>query len=212
MNVIPILVVLCLASPAADPPAAPAAAPAPEAAPPREWDKAPPGSPEDVALWNALRDAQNASVVNMARVVQASYRLRYGRYYESLDEKAKSGTPAEADAARRARERIETAAKEADEAIPKQGLRVRTCKYTLLHLDQRMAIPDDPGFAAEMPAVRAEARGCADELAVFAARVGPKADALEAALADADSFLKRATPVPPPSSPERTPAPTSGAR
>ena len=41
MNVIPILVVLCLAGPAADSPAAPAAAP--EAAPTREWDKAPPG-------------------------------------------------------------------------------------------------------------------------------------------------------------------------
>jgi hypothetical protein len=206
VNVIPILVVLCLASPAADPPAAP------EAAPPREWDKAPPGSPEDVALWNALRDAQNASVVQMARVVQASYRLRYGRYYELLDEKAKNDAPAEAEGARRARARIEVAAREADDAIPKQGLRVRTCKYTLLHLDQRMAIPEDPGFAAEMPAVRAEARGCADELAAFAAKVGPKADALEAALSDADAFLKRATPTPPPSPPGGTPAPTSGAR
>jgi hypothetical protein len=210
VNVIPILVVLCLAGPAADSPAAPAAAP--EAAPPREWDKAPPGSPEDVALWNALRDAQNASVVHMARVVQASYRLRYGKYYEMLDEKAKSETPAEAEGARRARARIEAAARDADDAIPKQGLRVRTCKYTLLHLDQRMAIPDDPGFAAEMPAVRAEARGCADELGAFAAKLEPKADALEAALADADAFLKRATPTPPPSPPAGTPAPTSGAR
>ena len=207
MNVFSMVLVLCLASPGADPPAAPAAAP--EAAPSREWDKAPPGSPEDVALWNALRDAQNASVVHMARVVQASYRLRYGRYYESLDEKAKSGAPSEADRARRTRARIEAAATDVDLAIPKQGLRVRTCKYTLLHLDQRMALPGDPAFAAEMPAMRSEARDCVDALAPFAAKIGPLADALEAALAEADAFLKRAPPVLPPGPPA---APATGQR
>ncbi len=186
MNVSPIVLVLWLAAPAAEPASSPAGTPTPEAAATRTWDQAPPGTPEDVALWNALRDAQAASVVHMGRIVQASYRLRYGRYYESLDEKARDGTPAEAEGAARARARIEAAARRADEAIPKQGLRVRTCKYTLLHLDQRMAIPDDPGFAAELPAVRAEARGCADELAAFAARIGPLADDLEASLAEAD--------------------------
>jgi len=209
VNVFAIALALWLAGPEPGPTPAPPAEPAPGAAGPREWDRAPPGAPEDVALWNALRDAQNASVVHMARIVQASYRLRYGRYYESLDEKARSGTAAEAEGARRSRARIEAAAREADEAIPKQGLRVRTCKYTLLHLDQRMAIPDDPAFAAELPAVRAEARGCATELAAFAARIGPLADALEAALADADAFLERAPPVPPPAPPA---APAPGAR
>jgi len=198
VNVSPIVLVLWLAAPAAEPASSPAGTPTPEAAATRTWDQAPPGAPEDVALWNALRDAQAASVVHMGRIVQASYRLRYGRYYESLDEKARDGTPAEAEGAARARARIEAAARRADEAIPKQGLRVRTCKYTLLHLDQRMAIPDDPGFAAELPAVRAEARGCADELAAFAARIGPLADDLEASLAEADAFLKRAPPPVPP--------------
>jgi len=212
VNVPPILLLLCLAGPEARPTTAPPVPP--ELAEPRQWDQAPPGTPEDVALWNALRDAQNAAVVNMARIVQTSYRLRYGRYYESLDGKAGSGTAAEAEGARRARARIETAARQADEAIPKQGLRVRTCKYTLLHLDQRMAIPDDPGFAAELPAVRLEARGCADELAAFAARIGPVADAFEASLAEADAFLGRATPVTPPAPPSAEPAsqPPQGGR
>jgi hypothetical protein len=198
VNVSPIVLLLWLAAPVAGPTSPPEVQPAPEAAGSRPWDQAPPGAPEDVALWNALRDAQAASVVHMGRIVQASYRLRYGRYYESLDEKARGGTPAEAEGAARARARIEAAARRADDAIPKTGLRVRTCKYTLLHLDQRMAIPDDPGFAADMPAVRAEARGCADELAAFAARIGPLADDLEAALAEADAFLKRAPPPVPP--------------
>ena len=101
MNVFAIALALWLAGPEPGPTPAPPAEPAPGAAGPREWDRAPPGAPEDVALWNALRDAQNASVVHMARIVQASYRLRYGRYYESLDEKARSGTAAEAEGARR---------------------------------------------------------------------------------------------------------------
>ncbi|HET8540313.1 MAG TPA: hypothetical protein VFL83_10625 [Anaeromyxobacter sp.] len=195
MNVVPL--VLALAAAALDP--APPADPAPQDGP-REWGKAPPGAPEDVALWNALNEAHAASVLHLARIVQASYRLRYGEYYQALDEKAERGTAGEAEGARRARARIETAANAADEAVPKKGLRVRVCKYTLFHLDQRMAVPD-PRFAAELPEVRAEARGCVDELAPFAAKLGPLADAFERSLADADAFLKRVPPAVPPAPP-----------
>lgn len=203
MNLVPILVCLSLSTAGG----APAAAPAAEVSEPRDWTRPPPGSPEDQALWRALDEAHAASVTHLARVAQAAYRLRYGRYYEALDARASGKSPADADAARRARARIEAAARGADAAIPKQGLRVRVCKYTLLHLDQRMAFPDDPAFAAELPKYRAEARGCVDELAPFAKRLAPLADAFEASLAEADALLDRAPPAVPASA-----APESGAR
>ncbi len=203
MNLVSMLVSLSLSTVGG----APAAAPAPEFSEPRDWTKPPPGAPEDQALWRALDEAHAASITHMARVAQAAYRLRYGRYYEALDEKAKGPSPAEADAARKARARIEAAARAADDAIPKQGLRVRVCKYTLLHLDQRMAFPDDPAFAAELPRYRAEARGCVDELAPFARRLARLADAFEASLADADALLNRSPPAAPAAA-----KPESGAR
>ena len=211
MNVVSIVVLLSLAGLETQPqPAAPVPA-APEISEPRDWSKPPPGTLEDQALWNALYEAQNASVMHMGRVVQAAYRLRYGRYYESLDEKAKSGTAGEAEGARRARAKIETAARQADDAIPKQGLRVRVCKYTLLHFDQRMSFPDDPTFKAELPKYRAEAKGCVDELEPFARNLAPIADAFEASLADADAFLKRAAPAVPPA-PDQDGGTSSGVR
>lgn len=195
------LAALCLVAPGAGPPAEAPPPPAAGVSAPRDWSVAPPGSPEDVALWTALRDVQDASVLHMARISQASYRIRYGRYYELLDEKGGGGPPSRAEAARKARARIEAAARAADEAIPKQGLRVRTCKYTLLHLDQRMSFPDDPAFAADMPATRAEARDCVAVLTPFAARIAPLADELEAALDEGDALLGRTRPVPPSQAP-----------
>jgi hypothetical protein len=195
------MLLLGLAAPEARPAAAAPPVDPPEADAPRDWNRAPPGTPEDVALWNGLRDAETSAVLQIARIGQASFRIRYGRYDELLDEAAGAASPARAEEARRLRARIEVAARQADEGVPKQGLRVRPCKYTLLHLDQRMSFPDDKAMAADLPKVRAEARGCVDELAPLAARVGPLADALEKALNDADLFLDREAPAPPPAQP-----------
>ncbi|HET8734769.1 MAG TPA: hypothetical protein VFM45_13465, partial [Anaeromyxobacteraceae bacterium] len=115
---IPIAVLLAVGLAAPPAPAAAQASPAPEISEPRDWNQPPPGSPDDVALWTRLRDVQNASVVHMARVAQAAFRIRYGRYYESLDERAGSGSADGRDAARRMRARVEKAAADADAAIP----------------------------------------------------------------------------------------------
>jgi hypothetical protein len=208
VNVIPILLALSVAGLEQQKP--PAAPPAPEIGEPRDWSQPPAGaSAQDRALWKALDESHAASVTAMARVAQASYRLRYGRYYESLDEK-KAGP--QADGAKKARARIESAARAADDAIPKQGLRIRVCKYTLLHFDQRLAFPEDPGFAAELPKYRAEAKSCVDELSAFAKKLTPMADAFEASLADADTFLGRASPAVPASAPQESGARPPGAR
>jgi hypothetical protein len=197
VNFLPLILLLGLATPDA---AAPAQA-SPEADAPRDWNQAPPGPPEDVALWNGLKDAETSAMLHLARIGQASFRIRYGRYDELLDELARTAPPARAEEARRLRSRIEVAARQADEGVPKKGLRIRPCKYTLLHLDQRMSFPDDPALAADLPKVRAEARSCVDELAPFAAKVRPLADALETALNDADTILDREAPAPPPAQP-----------
>ena len=178
-------------------PGAPGGPTVPEApAPDRNWGEPPAGStPEDVALWRRLHEATNDAVLAMSRVGQCSYRLKYGGYVEGLDAIAQASKDDRAAKATALRGRIAAAAKEADDAIPKEGLRVRLCKITLLHLEQRMDALDDPKLAVEMPQVRREAEQCADEVGAFARKVEPRADALEKALAEADAFLGRAAPA-----------------
>jgi hypothetical protein len=200
VNALPLLLLIGLAAPPAAPPAE-APAEAPEAGDPADWTRPPSGAREDVALWTTLRDSQNDSVLHMSRIAQASFRIRYGRYYDRLDGLARAAAAPMADEARRLRARIEAAARKADEGIPKTGLKVRVCKYTLLHLDQRLRFPEDKAMAADLPRVRGEARGCIEELVPFAARVRPLAEALDVALADADAFLDREEPAPPPPAP-----------
>jgi hypothetical protein len=214
VNLFSIIVVLGLAAPGTGPAAPAPAERAPEAGEAGYWEKAPPGNPVDVALWGALRDSQSATMLQLGRIGQAGFRIRYGRYVESLEEAAGAAPPARAEEARRLRTLIETAAKQANDAVPKKGIRVHPCKYTLLHLDQRMRFPGDPAMAASMPTVRAEARGCVADLAPLAARLGPLAEALESALNEADAFLEREDPStsPMPASPSHpTPAPAGAA-
>lgn len=193
-----------LAAPAAlaapPPPAAAAAATIAELPPDqeRDWNAPPPGAaPADEALWVALRDAGNEAVLHMGRVFQAAFRLRYGQYHEALEAAEKGGLPDASLRAVRARARLDAATRAADDAIPKKGLRVRTCKYVLMDLDTRLGV-DDPAAAADLPAVREEARACAEEVAAFARRLAPRADELEAALVEADAAAGRAAPVLPP--------------
>jgi hypothetical protein len=61
-----------------------------------------------------------------------------------------------------------------------------------------MRNPEDASMAADLPKVRTEARSCLQELTPFAARLGPLADSIERALDDADLFLDREEPGPPP--------------
>jgi len=180
------------AAPAAH--AAPAAAPA-EAAPvapePRDWNAPPPGStPEDAALWSRVRSAIEDATLAVSRLNKCSFRLRAGTYYESLDALARE----KADGARALRQRLEAAAR-ATEAVLPRPLRTHVCKYTLLHLEQRMDALGDPKLSAEMPRYRRESTACADDLGGLATRLAARLTELEGVLADADVALGRAAPA-----------------
>jgi hypothetical protein len=170
-----------------------AAVPAPE----RDWDEPPAGTPEDRALWQLLRGAGNDAVVQMGRFFQATFRVRYGKYLEELAILEATG-PDGAARAGAARARLEAALRAADDAIPKQGLRVRVCRYTLRDLDQRMELASDPDAAAELPRLRTEAQACADEIGAFAARLAPRLEEVDAAIGAVDAALGRARPEVPP--------------
>lgn len=165
----------------------------------RDWDAPPPAAaPADQALWRDLRDAGSRAVVSMGRLFQARFRIRYGKYVEALEALERSG-PDGAERARAARERLDETVRAADEAIPRKGLRVRVCRYTLRDLDQRLELaPEDPAVAADLPRLRGEARACLAEVGAFAARLAPEVDAVEAAIAAADATLGRAAPEVPP--------------
>jgi hypothetical protein len=148
--------------------------------------------------------------MTMGRVGQCAHRLRYGGYAQGLDAVEQASRGERAARAAELRVRLSRAAREADAAIPKEGLRVRQCRATLLDLEQRMDALDDPKLAAGMPEARREAERCAEEVGGFARALEPRAGALEAALDAVDLFLGRAAPAsrsaPAPGEP-RDPAP-----
>jgi hypothetical protein len=173
------------------------AAPA-TAGPERDYNQPPPGStPEDAALWRDLRHGTGMAQVTLGRINQSSFRIRYGRYYETLDEAAKAGPADVAAQAKAWREKLAAAAQAAADAVPEDGGGVHACRRAHLDLDIRMDELSDPKVAKEMPAVRAEARACVEKMNTLLARIEKPAEVLERTLNEIDAYLKRAIPVPP---------------
>jgi hypothetical protein len=166
----------------------------PAAPEPRDPTQPPAGTPGDRALWRRLYDGTSFAALHLARIGQCAYRIRYARYYEGLDERIGAGAPADAAAARELRARLERSAREAEAAQPADGGRIRACRYTLLDLEQRMDLLDDPKVAAAMPGIRAAAAECAGRMEREIAALRPAADRLERALLDVDHLLGRAPP------------------
>lgn len=204
MHAAALVALLALAAPEAAPP--PAAAEAQDPTARRDPDTPPDGTPEDRELWRALREAGIDAVAEMSRVAQGAYRLRYGRYYQELDARITSAEGDERSRASAMRERLSAAARQADGAIPKKGLRVRRCKYVHLDLEQRMDLLDDPRIAAELGPIRQQARRCLEEVGGLARKVKPYADALEAAIEETDLLLGRARPAVPKAPASEAPA------
>lgn len=168
-------------------PPAPASAPARGAAvvQERDWGEPPAASgPEDRALWVALREGTAAATVTLGRVAQGGFRIRYGRYYESLD--ARKGDASAA----AARAELAEAALAVQRVIPARP-GIHACRRVHLDLDQRIELPNEFKDGVQ---VRREALGCAARMKALVAAVEPAADRLDAALARVDALLGRARP------------------
>lgn len=170
------------------PPVAATAAPA-ATEPPAELPEPTFGSPEDRALWRELKTATSDAVLNLARISQCAYRIRYAHPYEELD--ARAADPALADEAKALRTRLAAAAEAAQAAVPADGGRAHACRYALLHLEQAMEFPDEPAMREDAARRRDEARQCADRMSALVAAARPRADELEATLAAVDAFVAR---------------------
>lgn len=179
--------------------AGPASAPAgtPAFSEPRDWNAPPPGGTrEDRALWSRLRSAIEDATLAVSDLNKCALRMQGGAYYERLDALTREAGP-RGEQARALRARLEGVARAADASVPRP-LRTHVCKYTLLHLEQRMDAAGDRALEAELPAFREEAIGCADELAGIATRVPPRVKELQGVLAEADALLGGAAPQQPP--------------
>jgi hypothetical protein len=166
--------------------------------PERDYNNPPPGSaPGDGKLWRELRHGTSWALWQLARVAQCSKRIRYGKYYESLDAAIQKETGPAASRAKDLRDKLTAAAEAAQKAIPPDGGRVHPCRVTLLDFDQRID-PRNKEVAKELPEFRAEAQRCADRMNQLLAAVTPSADVLERALDDIDVYLKRKVPPSPP--------------
>jgi len=190
-----LLALSLLAASPAGPEEAAASEPTPPPADPRPSGEPPPGSADDQRLWRAVQLGTNQATFQMARVAQCAYRIRYARYYQELD--ARIAAPASAEAARAWRARLESAALAAEAALPKDGGRVRACRYVLLDLEAWMENAEDPRAKARLPAARAEAQACAAKMEQVTRVLTPEADRLEAVLLEVDRHLGRAPPAVP---------------
>jgi hypothetical protein len=161
------------------------APPSPAAAPEREWGEPPPAAAADQQLWRDLKEGTASATVHLARLARCAYRIRYGRYYEALDERKDDAR------ARDARALLAAAAKRAQAAVPTRP-GVYACRHVLLDLDQRISGPQE---FRDVGAVRSEARGCVARMSKLVAAVEPAAEGLEAALARVDEELGRARPA-----------------
>jgi hypothetical protein len=153
--------------------------------------EAPPGPEADRALWRQLRDGTAFSTMQLARVAQLSFRLKYGRYLEELEARAKAADGGEA------RERLDAlraAADRARERIPRQP-GVYQCRHALLDLETRMKGLPDPKAEADLPEARGPARACVEKMKGVLAAVTESADGLDRAMTAADAYLKRTAPT-----------------
>lgn len=173
-------------------PATPAdAAELPPTSAPRDFTKPPPGSAEDQRLWTELRDGTGQSTMALARVVELSNRIRYGKYLAELDARRSSDAGG---AATGLRVRLERALDATAAAVPKQA-GVYACRHVLLDFEQRMPEPPTSEMGRELPEVRGEAKACSAKMARLLAAVTPAADELESSLTAIDVYLGRATPA-----------------
>jgi hypothetical protein len=159
---------------------------------PYDASQPPPGSKEDQALWTALQRDVGLSNVELARLVQATYRLKYGKYHDVLQ-----GQAGEAAAKATAlQERLRSALAAAVAAVPERP-GVFRCRHVLLDFGQRMDAPRGSALAKELPAVRGEAQDCAQRMSALLAAVRPAANEVDASLAAIDQWVGRARPLPP---------------
>jgi hypothetical protein len=153
--------------------------------------EAPPGPEADRALWRQLRDGTAFSTLQLARVAQLSFRLKYGRYFEELQAGASGPGGAEA---RAGLDALRAAADRARALVPRQP-GVYQCRHALLDLETRMKGLPDPKAEADLPAARVAASACVDQMSRVLAAVTESADGLDRAMAAADAHLRRTAPA-----------------
>jgi hypothetical protein len=164
----------------------------PALAEPHDASRPPPGSAEDQAIFTALQRDAGLSNVELARLVQATYRLKYGGYHDVLQGHAGEG----AEKAAALQERLRRALAAAVAAVPERP-GVFRCRHVLLDFGQRMDAPRGSALAGELPGVRSEAQDCARRMGALLAAVRPAADEVDASLAAIDRWVGRARPPPP---------------
>jgi hypothetical protein len=125
--------------------AAPAAATAPAAPPaaeaPRDWDKPPPGSKADQALWQSAHDVNTELVVQQHVAARLTQGAKGSGYQEKLPELARSGALPKA-RADELQARLLKAWTANLEVVQTQWpvSKVRVCGYELLNLESVMSV------------------------------------------------------------------------
>ncbi len=172
--------------------APPATAPAPAPA-------APQASPADRALAKEGADLSDAILIQRGRITRLQAEAQGGGYQDRLDALAKE--PAKAAAATAAKDRIVDAWNQSSEEVLKRRPvdPTRGCRYDLLNFESALDDDNPARQEATLPEARTRLGVCVAKARPIVADLTGAADALEAALRDADRVLS------PPAAPTKTP-------
>lgn len=147
----------------------------------------PPGAREDQILWRDARDAMVSGNETIRKANMALYTLHYARL--NLDALERDAKPADAEALRTIRARLDGPSKEVDAAMPRGPL--GRCRYEILYFEQSMGADPADEMGKRLPAKRGEAQRCRDEHRKVIAELGPATEHLSAALEEVAPEIQR---------------------
>lgn len=195
------MVVLCLSSASTAEGAATSEA---EEAPPQEaygpddaFEKPPPGSPMDQALWKAASEVDNAIPMSRGESARLQWRVRQGQFNERLEQLEKSGPPEKAKLARETAVKMLAIRDKNYEIITRKWPidPTRVCSYQLLEFTSALTSGKGPSEKAQQDAARTALKACVDKALLVLKSMERSNEELAAALASLDAELPPGTPV-----------------
>ncbi len=158
--ILPVTVIVALAS-AGTAAAAPSAAAVPAPSPARDYDKPPPGSKADQALWQAAYDLDNDILLERAAASRLQHEAKTHEVLERLEaQSAKGALPA--DRANELRKRVsEEWARSMDLLVSQWPVDpTRGCRYDLLNFEGVMFSNEGPQKAGQLDDTRKALSAC----------------------------------------------------
>jgi hypothetical protein len=198
-----------LADPGSTPPPKPAF-PVDAAGTSRDFDKPPPASPADTALWQKCHDLNNDLVVAQYTATHLQARAKDGRYIERLRDPAGRGKLSAEAAEALAKKVHDTWLTSANVMMSGWPVsKTRVCRYEQLNFEGVLLSDPSPQRENQLEDVRRDVKACVGKAETVAELARKSSAELEAAIEEAHRAIG---PPPPPKATAASDAPAAPAK